>query len=83
VDQFVYFRRPPEAVPILNDESTSGEIVLAANGRTPESDNPREEDIQIENIHYSSTRGAVAQVSLTTPETSYFHVMNTVIPFRW
>jgi hypothetical protein len=71
VEQFIYFRRPPEAVPILKDESTSGEIVVAANGRTPESDVPREEDIQRENIHSSSTRGAIAQVSLTTSETSY------------
>jgi hypothetical protein len=79
----MYFRRPPEAVPILKDESTSEETVVAANGHSPQTDDPREEDIQTENIHSSSTRGTVAQVSLNTSETSYFYVMNTVTTFRW
>lgn len=52
--------RPPEAVPILNEESTPGKIVVTANGRTPDSDDPMEEDIQPESTH-PSTRGAIAQ----------------------
>jgi hypothetical protein len=81
MEQFIYFRRPPEAVPILKDESTPGKIVVTANGHIPDSDDPREEDIQPESSH-PSARGAIAQVSLTTSETSYFYVMDTFIPFH-
>jgi hypothetical protein len=80
MEQFIYFRRLPEAVPILKDESTPGKIVATANGRIP--DDPREEDIQPESTH-PSTRAAIAQVSLSASETSYFYVMDTVIPFHW
>jgi hypothetical protein len=83
MEQFIYFRRPPEAVPILKEESTPGKIVVTTNGHTLESDDPREEDFQPENNHSSSTRGVIAQVSLTTSETYHFCVMDIVLPFRW
>jgi hypothetical protein len=67
----IYFLRVLEDVPILKDESTTTNTVETSNGPVQNSGDTRNEDVQPESI-YSSPRGVVAQVSLTSCEKHCF-----------